>query len=514
MYLLLSTSSASAETLADIDREIQSIPTFKRDRGGLDAFNIYEGVTDSRLDRKIAILANAGINPRFFQKADGSRDYANFYSFTSMAGVTDTKLDTLTTDSKLRLYRRGNSDYKEASGYLGSWWSDRYRGVQDSRDRLAILEAWGSDLQRIYVIDVPAGCTLVGGISAPMERNNEYRNGGAYQYYYRGAPAGWLAYALYAPDYLKSYSGAVTGAQQAGRSIATDLAAHLDQTRHAMPNDYSESGSQSMGELWLRAYGGDVDYSDGGNVNSQTVGMSLGWQRMISGWSSDESSSFLGFLIGQGLNVQQYGPSGDENESKAMVAGLYGLFMQAPERAQSWYGSVSLLYGGLNLDNSVPGELGYGLDQEYDGDITILTVENGISFRRQYGWSVEPQLQFLYADVDQASFQDNLGARVSLEQGNSFRGCLGVEVRKNLYDTDEKRFDLWTKIRYAHDFSDANEVWVAGDLAKSKVEQNLYGLSLGAEWKLDHRWSMQCQIEEVFDGERGFQGNLAINSIW
>ncbi|OGR18983.1 MAG: hypothetical protein A2X81_17165 [Desulfobacterales bacterium GWB2_56_26] len=514
IYLLLPASFASAETLADIDQEIQSEPSFKTYSGGLDAFNIYDGVTDSRLNRKIAILMNADINPRFFQTADGSRDYSNFYSFTSTAGVTDTKLDIVTTDSNLRLFRRGNSGYKEALGHLGSWWSDRYRGIQDSRDQLAILEAWGSDLQRIYVIDVPTGYTLLAGIAAPMERNGEYRNGGAYQYYYRGAPASWLTYALYAPDYLKSYSGAITSAQQAGRSIATDLAAQLDQTRHAIPGNHPAQGEESLGELWLRAYGGDVNYSDGGNVNSRTAGMSLGWQRMINGWSSDESSSYLGILLGQGINFQQYGMSGVENESKAMVAGIYGLYTHAPASDRSWYGSISLLYGGLNLDNSVPGELGYALEQEYDGNVTILTIENGISFRSQSGWSVEPQLQFLYTNVDQDSFHDSLGARISLEQGNSYRGGLGIEVRKNLYDTADKRLDVWTKLRYVHDFSDANEVWVAGDLAKSNVEQNVYGLTLGSEWKLDHRWSLQCQIEEVFDGAKGLQGNLAINYIW
>lgn len=172
-----------------------------------------------------------------FIRQEGIRDYTNFYSFTSRVGVTDTKLDIVTTDATLRLYRRGNSGYKEALGYLGSWWGGRYRGIGESRDEQAILAAWGSDLQRIYVIDVPAGYTMVGGLAAPMEKNGEYRNGGAYQYYYRGAPSSWLVYALYAPDYLKSYSGAVTSAQQAGRSIVSDLGVHLNQTRHAVLND-------------------------------------------------------------------------------------------------------------------------------------------------------------------------------------------------------------------------------------------------------------------------------------
>lgn len=513
IYLLLSAGLAAAETLADIDKEIQAWPTFKTDRGGLDAFNIYEGVTDSRLERKIALLAKAGVHSRFFQNADGSRDYANFYSFTGTAGVTDTKLDLVTTTDTLRLYRRGDSGYQEASGHLGSWWSDRYRGVADSRDSLAILEAWGSDLQRIYVIDVPAGFTLVGGLSAPMQRDEEYRAGGAYQYYYRGAPAGWLVYALSAPDYLKSYSGAVTGAQQAGRSIATDLAAQLHQTRQAAPDDRADGGEPAA-EVWLHASGGDLDYSDGGNVNTRTAGASLGWQRLIGGWFDDRSRFYLGLVLGQGINEQQYGTSGVENEAQAMAAGIYGLYVHDPAADRSWYGSASLLYGGLDLANSVPGELGYGLDQEYDGRISIISVESGVSCRRPHGWTIEPQLQFLYTHAGLAGFRDNLGAEISLEQGTSLRGTLGLEVRKRLFETDGRRFSLWAKPGYSHEFADANEVWVAGDLAKSEIERNIYGLALGADWQFGDRWSLQGQIEELFDGERGFQGNVAMNYSW
>lgn len=511
---------ALAATLSDIDQEIQSDKTFKTDRGGLDAYNIYQGITNSRLDRKIEILQGAGIHPRFYQTGAGVRDYTNFYSFTGQAGVTDTKLDLITTESTLRLYRRGGSEYKEASGYLGSWWAGEYRGVREGRDELAILTAWGSDLQRIYVIDVPAGYTLVGGLTAPMERNGEYRNGGAYQYYYRGAPADLLVYALYAPDYLKSYSGAVTSAQKAGRGIATDLGMYLHQARYGANNDHKvEDGDLNarQGEFWLRGFGGDLDYSekDGSSVESQTMGMSVGWQRMFSGQSSaDQSRSYLGFMFGQGGNLQKFGASGVENNSRATVGGIYGLYIAAPESPTSWYGNGSLLFGGLSMNNTVPGELGYGLDQEYDGNIAVLTVENGISFRRENGWSLEPQLQLSYTKIHQSNFQDNLGARISLQQGDSFWGRLGLEVRKTLSNTDEWQITPWTRFSYVRDFSDANEVIVAGDLARSELEANSYVLAIGTDVKLNQRWSLQGQIEEFFDGERGLQGNLAVRFSW
>jgi outer membrane autotransporter protein len=520
LHLLLPLPLALAETLAEIDREIQANPAFKTEPDGYDAYNIYEGVTDSRLDRKISILLAAGVNPRFFQTWDGSRDYTNFYSFTGRAGVTDTGLDLVTTDSTLRLYRRGNSGYKEGMGYLGSWWGGQYRGIEESRDELAILAAWGSDLQRIYVIDMPAGYTLVGGLAAPMENNGEYRSGGGYQYYYRGASTGWLVYALYAPDYLKSYSGAVTSAQKAGRSIATDLGDHLNQTRYAASDAQTADGGEAIGrtgEFWFRGFGGDLDYSenDGSSVSSQTGGMSIGWQRMLSSkQAADQSRSYLGLLFGQGINLQTYDTSDVENDSRATVGGLYGLYMQDPESPSSWYGSCSLLYGGLRLNNTVPGELGYGLDQKYDGNIAVLTVENGISFRGDNGWSLEPQLQFSYTRIDQSDFNDNLGARVLLEQGDSFRGRLGLEVRKALGTTDYRKLSVWTKLSYVRDFSGPNEVSVAGDLAVSELDPNSYVLGVGTDLELNQRWTLQGRIEEVFDGERGQQGSLSLKYAW
>lgn len=510
----------SAESLPDIDKEIQADSSLRADRAGLDSYNIYDGVTTSRLDRKIKILQAKGINPRFYQTSDGRRDYTNFYSFTSTAGVTDTGFTLTTTDSNLRLYRRGSSGYKEALGYLGSWWGDQYRGIEASRNEQAILAAWGSDLQRIYVIDVPAGYTLIGGLAAPMKKNGEYRGGGAYQYYYRGALTDWLVYALYAPDYLKSYSGAVAGAQQIGRSMAGDLSDHLRHTRYTavdIGTPREGEATASRGAFWVRGYGGGVDYyeRDGSSVDSRTAGMSIGWQRMINEESAaPQSRLYLGLMMGLGMNSQRYEISDVENDSEALVGGVYGLYVHAPMENRSWYAGCSLLHGRLTFDNTVPGELGYGLDQEYDGNTSILTVDGGISFRQGNGWSVEPQVQLNYTKVDYASFNDNMGARISLQQGDSYRGRVGLEVRKNLVDTSEQRTSIWTRFSYLREFSDGNEVNVAGDMAISEMEPNSYLLSFGSDVQLSRSWSLQGQIEKVFNDEVGFRGNLALKFIW
>lgn len=519
--LLLPLPPAVADTLAAIDQQIQSDKTFRTDRGGLDAYHIYNGVTNVLLDRKIALLPST-VNPRFYQTGGATpvRDYTYFYSFTSLAGVTDTRLDLVTTTATLRLYRRGSSGSKEASSFLGSWWGDQYRGIQASRDQQAILAAWGSDLQRIYVIDMPAGQTLVGGLASPMEKNGEYRSGGAYQYYYRGALSSWLVYALYAPDYVKSYSGAVTGAQKAGRSIATDLGEHLEQTRQGSGSDLHAADGQTAaqyGEFWMRGFGGNLDYSEMDNsaVNAQTGGGSIGWQRMLAGHkAAAPSRSYWGLLLGQGVNAQKYAISSVENTARATVGGVYGMYIDSPEGPRSWYGTCSLLYGGLNLNNTVPGELGYGLSQNYSGTLLVVTAENGMTFRQKNGWSVEPQLQFSYTRIGQDDFNDNLGAPIVLQQGDALWGRLGIAVRKTLAATHALQASCWVKLSSIHDFSGRNAVSVAGDLAVSEVHLNSSVLAVGTDVKINQRWSLQGQVAEVFDGERGVQGNLALKYAW
>ena len=528
----LPTPKAMAETLADIDAEIQGNRSIQIHRSGLDAYNIYDGVTNSRLDRKIDILRTTSVSSRFYQRWDTDLNqyvpvYDNFYSFTGLAGVTDTKLELVTTATTQRLYRRGAGATSEISrGYFGAWWGGRYRGIQASREEQAILAAWGSDLQRIYVIDVPAGYTLVGGIASPMEKDGEYRAGGAYQYYYSGNLAtmrGWLVYALYAPDYLKSYAGAVTSAQSAGRGIALDLSRHLNQTRYSANLIGWQEQNVSAGSFWLSGFGGNLDAaeSDGSSVHSRTAGGSLGWQRMTGGQAPGTNlKSYFGVMVGQSQNNQKYGiseyGSGNvENKTTTTVGGIYGLVVNRPESSRAWYGQWSLLHGGVNFRNVVPGEIaGAGLTQNYNGTVTMLTLENGVSFRQKNGWQLEPQLQLSFTHVHQGDFRDNLGASVSLKKGNSLWGRLGLEARRTVGKTPDQTSCYWARASYSREFLARNEVDVAGDLARSEMKKGAISIALGTNLRLGRNFSLQAEAVQLFGGEKGIQANLAVNYVW
>ena len=492
------------DDLEAIDAVIQTNKTPVR-VAGEPAYNVFQGATAVLLGQKKDIMVTAGFS--FFKVSDT-------YSFTSTPLYSDTKFSVTTLSSTMRLYRRGNGASSEITrGYFGPWWGDRYRGIQASRDEQAILSVWGSDLQRIYVVDVPAGYMLAGGLAAPMEKDGEYRAGGAYQYYYSGTLStmmGWLVYALYAPDYLKSYSGAVTSAQHAGRGVANDLGLHLNQTRYAGIPFTGE------GEFWLRGFAGNSNFaeSDSSAVSSQTGGLSLGWQRLSNGGKpADKSRAYFGLMAAQASNLQKYA-SNVENRTQATLGGIYGLYVNRPDSTRSWYGQWSLLHGGLTFNNTVPGELGYGLKQEYKGNITVLTLENGVTLRQKYGWVLEPQLQLSYTKVGQNDFVDKLGAPVSLKQGEAFRGRLGLAVRRTIEHSPQRQSSYWAKLSYIQQFSGRNEVDIAGDLAVSEANRSSWQLGLGADLQLSRQWSLQGEVAQLFGGETGFQGNLALKLAW
>lgn len=144
----------------------------------------------------------------------------------------------------------------------------------------------------------------------------------------------------------------------------------------------------------------------------------------------------------------------------------------------------------------------------------MITVENGVSFKQQNGWVLEPQLQFSYIKINQDDFNDNLGARVSLKQGDSFWGRLGVEARRTIVHTPDRLSRYWARVSYVNEFSKRNEVDIAGDRAISDLKQSSCVLAIGADLLLSRKFSLQGEVAQVFGGEKGLQGNLALKYKW
>ncbi|MDT3497240.1 autotransporter [Bacillus toyonensis] len=100
------------------------------------------------------------------------------------------KIEIIETDKPLTLYRRSKAGEPESKYGLGYWWGDKERNIEETRNELAVLEAWGNPLNTQYKIKVPKGTRILKGFTAAQTQYlketsiiQEYREGGAMQYW-------------------------------------------------------------------------------------------------------------------------------------------------------------------------------------------------------------------------------------------------------------------------------------------------------------------------------------------
>ena len=132
--------------------------------------------------------------------------------------------------------------------------------------------------------------------------------------------------------------------------------------------------------------------------------------------------SYFGVMVGQSQNNQKYGiseyGSGNvENKTTTTVGGIYGLVVNRPESSRAWYGQWSLLHGGVNFRNVVPGEIaGAGLTQNYNGTVTMLTLENGVSFRQKKWLAAGTATSALFHSRSSGRFSGQSGRECIVEK--------------------------------------------------------------------------------------------------
>jgi len=501
-------------SLAAIDAQIQAQGTSPAQTvSGQSAVNIVPGVSDALLEQKRQILLGAG-----FANFASKNYYSNFYSFTSTLGSTDTAVQIVETEQDLKLVRRGNHLKSDeiTQGYLGAWWSDKYYSVEDSRNAQAILAGWGSDLQDIYVISVPKGTELIAGTASPMAAGSEYRSGGAYQYWKRsGQPENtmsWLVYALYAPNYLSSYSAAITNGQNLSRGSIDDLELHMYELR----NSQVVAGKENN-DIWVSSFGNDTSYtnSSGSNYHAQTKGLQLGWEKLVKGAAVGEKNKvYVGFIAGHGETNQRNTTSNVNNEITGNYGGLYSVIRTPMEANRSGYFNAAVLFGNLDFINNVPGYYGYGLKQQYSGRLLVTSLEHGVTFQQKHGLVLEPQVQLSYIGIHQGDFTDNVGANVSLKKGDSLQGRLGLQLRKAVMQSNGNVMTTSLGVNYIHEFKGDNVADISGEQSQNRLGSNMYQINLGLKAGLSNNLYVEGQFSKLFGDKRGCQGNLSLKGYW
>lgn len=147
---------------------------------------------------------NLNIMERASLKRELIRNFG-FFNFdfkgtnSDVLAFKELKIEIVETNQPLTLYRRSKSGEPESKYGLGYWWGDKARSIEETRNELAVLEAWGNPLNSVYKIQVPKGIKMLKGLTAPQTQYlngtdtvQEYRKGGALQYWINNVNNNWL----------------------------------------------------------------------------------------------------------------------------------------------------------------------------------------------------------------------------------------------------------------------------------------------------------------------------------
>ncbi|WP_105008077.1 autotransporter outer membrane beta-barrel domain-containing protein [Rhizobium leguminosarum] len=196
-----------------------------------------------------------------------------------------------------------------------------------------------------------------------------------------------------------------------------------------------------------------------------------------------------------------------ESEAGALIGGINFHMNTASADISSRFGKGDIDTTGYGFDGTLTwyGKSGFYIDTQaavtwYDSDLKSSTLQTsladgndglGYGFSVEAGqkialtsqWSLTPQAQLAYSSVRFDSFTDAFGADVSLDDGDSLTGRLGISAD---FDSDWK--DASGKTSHStvygianlyYDFLDGSEVDVSGTSVVSENQALWGGLGLG-----------------------------------
>lgn len=149
----------------------------------------------SRIEKaelKREIIRNSGFNNFDFQN-----------NLTSIYAFENDYIEVVEFEEEKKLYRRSYKEEHNSKYGIGSWFGDKRRSIEETREELAVLEHWNNPLDASYVIKCPKKTRALKGIAAEQKfiKNGEIlesRKGKATQYWLNEIDSKWLI--LYEED--------------------------------------------------------------------------------------------------------------------------------------------------------------------------------------------------------------------------------------------------------------------------------------------------------------------------
>ncbi|WP_160113694.1 autotransporter outer membrane beta-barrel domain-containing protein [Phyllobacterium salinisoli] len=216
----------------------------------------------------------------------------------------------------------------------------------------------------------------------------------------------------------------------------------------------------------------------------------------------------IGAVHGRGsINVDGYGFGGT-----LTFYGEDGLYLDGQAQA-TWY------------HNDLSSETAHRtLASSNDGFGYALSLEAGKRFALTPAWTITPQAQFTWSQVDFDGFNDSFGVQVSHNKSDSLRGRLGISVDYGQAWRDKQgrltRADIYVIANLHHEFQEGSKIEVAGVSFASENDPTWGGIGTGGTYSwADGRYALYGDVSldtslENFADSYKISGNLGLRVKW
>nr|WP_281411243.1 autotransporter outer membrane beta-barrel domain-containing protein [Rhizobium sp. BK316] len=258
---------------------------------------------------------------------------------------------------------------------------------------------------------------------------------------------------------------------------------------HYWRDDGKATSAKGLDNVWLRTEGTHAEIEPD---SATTVG----------------SYDYDMFKLEGGLDGELY-----QDQGGRLIGGLTVHYGTVSGNIDSLYGNGDIDTTGVGLGATLTwyGDNGFYADAQsqvtwFDSDLTsdlvdgamesgnngfgyALGIETGRRFSASGPWSITPQAQLVYSSVDFDTFNDRFGARVSLDDGDSLVGRLGLALDR---EEQVQRADGETALTKFYgianlygEFLDGTAVTVSGLGFENRNDPVWAGLTFGGSY----RWS-------------------------
>ncbi|CNH68259.1 autotransporter outer membrane beta-barrel domain-containing protein [Yersinia pekkanenii] len=226
----------------------------------------------------------------------------------------------------------------------------------------------------------------------------------------------------------------------------------------------STSGSQRDIDIWTLQTGIDMPLYQGQDGSLLAGGVNFSY-----GKAKADISAFFGY---GSIDTSGYGIG-----TSLTWYGNNGVYVD---------GQLQTMWFNSDLNSSTEG---HSVASDNNGRGYASAIETGKRYSLGHGLSLTPQMQVTYLRVDFDTFRDPFGSEVSLQDGDSLRGRVGVSLDKETAwtakDGTTRRTHIYSNVDLHNEFLNGSKVHVSGVEFATRDERQSVGVGAGGtyEWQ-------------------------------